>query len=57
MNPTLPTNNLGDSVADAESKRLQAQAEAKRLADASQSEDVVDSDGFQDQELNTLHDG
>ena len=62
MNPTLPTNNLGDSVADAESGRLRAQAEAQRLADASftidsQSEDGVDSDGFQDQELNTVHDG
>ena len=62
VDPTIPTNTLGDAVADAEDGRLQAQAEAQRLADAnftidSQSEDGVDSDGFQDQELNTLHDG
>ena len=62
MDPTIPTNTLGDAVADAVDGRLQAQAEAQRLADAnftidSQSEDGVDSDGFQDQELNTVHDG
>ena len=62
VDPTIPTNTLGDAVADAEDGRLQAQAEAQRLADAnftidSQSEDGVDSDGFQDQELNTVLDG
>ena len=58
----MPTNTLGDAVADAEDGRLQAQAAAQAQADASfsidsQSEDEVDSDGFQAQELNTVHDG
>ena len=61
VNPTLPTNNLGDSVADAESGRLQAQAEAQRLADASfsidsQSEDEPNNDGFETQDLRCIND-
>ena len=61
VNPTLPTNNLGDSVADAESGRLQSQAEAQRQADASfsidsQSEDEPDNDGFETQDLRCVND-
>ena len=61
VNPTLPTNNLGDSVADVESGRLQTEAEVQALADASfsidsQSEDEPDNDGFETQDLRCAND-